>query len=80
MKAVAERAGRSLVHLALRWSLHQPGVTSVLAGARDARQAASNAESLDGEIADSMFDELTGISDRLIRQIPNTVNPYDHHP
>jgi myo-inositol catabolism protein IolS len=80
MKAVAERAGRSLVHLALRWLLHQPGVTSVLAGARDARQAASNAQALDGEIADSMFEELSAISDRLMHQMPNTVNPYDHHP
>ncbi len=80
MKAVASRAGCPLVHLAIRWGLHQAGITSVLVGARSAQQAASNADALDGEIADDVFDELTAISDRLKQQIPNTGNPYAHHP
>jgi aryl-alcohol dehydrogenase-like predicted oxidoreductase len=80
LKQVAERAGRPLVHLALRWLLHQPHVTAVLAGARNARQSESNVEALRGEIADSVFDELTAISDQLMPQIPNTVNPYAHYP
>jgi aryl-alcohol dehydrogenase-like predicted oxidoreductase len=79
-KEVAERAGRSLVHLAIRWLIHQPGVTSVLVGARNSRQAVSNAQALDYEIADSVFDELTAISDRLMRVIPDEGNPYAHHP
>lgn len=79
-KAVAERAGRSLTHLALRWLLHQPSLTSVLVGARDARQAASNAQALQGEIPDHVFDALSAISDRVMQHIPDEGNPYAHHP
>ena len=80
MKAVAEQTGRPLIHLAARWLLHQPGVTSVLVGARNARQARSNVQALDGEIPDAVFDELTTISNRLMTHIPDTGNPYAHHP
>lgn len=76
MKQVADRAGRSLVHLAARWLLHNRGVTTVLVGARNARQADSNAQALDGDIDDAVFDQLTAISDRLLPHIPDTGNPY----
>lgn len=79
-KQVAARAGRSLVHLAIRWVLHQPGVTSVLVGARNSQQAVSNGAALDGEIPDSVFDALSAISDQLMQHIPDTGNPYAHHP
>jgi aryl-alcohol dehydrogenase-like predicted oxidoreductase len=80
LKEVADSAGRSLVHLAVRWLLHQPGISSVLVGARNASQADSNVQALEGEIPDSVFDELTEISDRLLSHIPDTGNPYAHHP
>jgi aryl-alcohol dehydrogenase-like predicted oxidoreductase len=80
LKAVAERAGRSLIHLAIRWVLHQRGVTSVLVGARDSRQAASNAQALEGAIPDSVFDEMNAISDRLMQHIPDQGNPYAYYP
>ena len=79
-KDVAERAGCSLVHLAIRWLIHQAGVTSVLVGARNSHQALSNGQALEGAIEDSVFDELTAISDRLMRLIPDEGNPYAHHP
>ena len=34
LKGVAVRSGRALVHLAIRWVTAQPGITSVLVGAR----------------------------------------------
>jgi aryl-alcohol dehydrogenase-like predicted oxidoreductase len=40
---MAEAHGCSLAQLALAWCLHQPGVTAVLAGARDATQIVENA-------------------------------------
>ena len=79
-KAVAERSGRPLIHLALRWLLHERGVTTVLGGARNAEQAAFNAQALTGEIADWVFAELTAISDRVMPFIPDVDNPYDYHP
>jgi myo-inositol catabolism protein IolS len=80
LKAIAVRAGRPLAHLAIRWLLHQSGVTSVLVGARNAQQSAANAQAMDGDIPDEVFDEMTVISDELMRQIPDTGNPYAHHP
>ena len=80
LKAVAERSGRSLVHLAIRWLLHQPDVTSVLVSARNPQQAVSNAQSLEGDIPESVFAELTAISDRAVRIIPDEGNPYGYHP
>ena len=79
-KSVAERSGHSLIHLALRWLLHQPGVTSVLASARDARQAAFNAQALDASIEDALFEELSIISSRFAQVIPDEGNPYGYHP
>lgn len=75
-KDVAHRAGRSLVHLAIRWVLHQPHVTTALVGARNAQQSVSNGQALTGEIEDSVFDELSAISSELMQKIPDTGNPY----
>ena len=69
-KAVADRAGRQLSHLAIRWLLHQAGVSSVVVSARDARQAVANAEALYGEIPDSVWAELTAISADVNEHIP----------
>ena len=79
-KKVAENANRSLIHLAIRWVIHQKNVTSVLVGARNAKQVISNVEALNGEIPEQVFNELTAISIRLMEQIPDEGNPYGHHP
>lgn len=46
---LAERDGVPPAHIALGWVLHMPGVTSVLAGARTAQQAAQNAAAVGWE-------------------------------
>jgi myo-inositol catabolism protein IolS len=80
LKMVAERAGRSLAHLALRWLLQQSGVTCVLVSAKNARQAAENAKALQIDIPAEVFSALTAISDRAISKIPDEGNPFGHHP
>ena len=75
-KDVAERAGRSLVHLAIRWVIHQSFINTALVGARNAAQAQSNGQALLGEIEDSVFEELSAISDELMQRVPDTGNPY----
>lgn len=80
LKAVAERAGRPLSHLAIRWLLHQSSVTAVLVSAKNQTQALSNIEALSGEIPASVFDELTAISDRAVQHIPDEGNPFGYHP
>jgi len=46
LKKLAESAGMSVGQLAILWTLHQPGVTSALVGARNATQALENALTL----------------------------------
>ena len=79
-KAVAARAGRPLAQLALRWLLQRPAVTSVLVSAKNPRQARANASALEGEIPNSILDELTAISDRAMQLVPDEGNPFGYHP
>lgn len=79
-KVIAEREGRSLAHLALRWLLRQDGVTSVLVSAKNEQQAVANLQALESEISDQALDELTALSNRVIRHIPDEGNPFGYHP
>lgn len=79
-KQVAERAGRPLVHLALRWLLSREGVTSVLVSAKSPGQVQSNIAALEDEIPVDYLDELTAISDLARHQIPDEGNPFGYHP
>lgn len=80
MKAVAERVGRPLVHLAIRWLLARPGVTLSLVSARNVAQADANADALHGDVAQDVFDQLTAISDAAMIHMPDEGNPYGYHP
>jgi len=79
-KAIAAASDVPLIHLALRWLLHQSGVTSVLASAKNQEQAHSNIMSLQAEVAESVFEELTSISDEVMQYIPDEGNPFGYHP
>jgi aryl-alcohol dehydrogenase-like predicted oxidoreductase len=46
IKPIAEDHGASLAQLVLNWTIGQPGISSVLAGARNPQQVAENAGSL----------------------------------
>jgi myo-inositol catabolism protein IolS len=80
MKAVAQEVGRPLQHLAIRWSLAQPGIVCALAGANSPAQAAQNAVALQGEIPAWALDRLTEISNGLKKDIPAEANPYGYEP
>jgi myo-inositol catabolism protein IolS len=79
-KRVAARGNYSLSHLALRWLLRQPAVTSVLVSAKNPQQVLANRQALEVEIPDSVLDELTVLSDRVIQAIPDEGNPFGYHP
>lgn len=80
LKSVAEEAGRSLTHLAIRWVLHQPGIKAVVVGARTPEQVEQNREALEGDIADDVFAKMTAVSDQVMPAVPDTGNPYRHNP
>ena len=57
---IADAHGCSLAQLALAWCLHQPGVTAVLAGARDAAQIVENAGAADVSLSADEVAQLSG--------------------
>jgi aryl-alcohol dehydrogenase-like predicted oxidoreductase len=80
MKAVAQAVRRPLLHLAIRWSLAQPGIVCALVGANTPAQAAENAAALQADIPDWALDRLTEISEAVKKDIPAEANPYCYTP
>ncbi|HZD79038.1 MAG TPA: aldo/keto reductase [Actinomycetota bacterium] len=68
MRPIAERLGISLAQLALAWNVHQPGVTSAIAGSRDPGHVRANAVAGDVELDADARSEL----ERLVTQGPAT--------
>jgi len=58
LRPIADRLGCSLAQLALAWNWHQPGVTSAIAGSRNARHVASNAAAGNIELDDATLAEI----------------------
>ncbi len=79
-KQAAQKANLSLSHLAVRWLLSHPAVTSVLISAKNKAQVLSNKEALEVLIPDSVLDELTTLSNQVIEAIPDEGNPFGYHP
>ncbi len=62
-------AGATTAQLALRWVIDQPGVTTVIPGARNAEQAVANAKAGSlPPLSSELQDQLKDIYDRSIRQ------------
>jgi myo-inositol catabolism protein IolS len=80
LKTLAAETGRPLIHLGIRWVLHQPAVTSVLVGARNARQVKQNAAALEGDIPAWAYERMTAISDQTLKHIPDVGNVFGHYP
>ena len=58
---IAERLGCTVAQLALAWNVHQPGVTSAIAGSRDPAHVRANAEAGDLELDDAALGELDAL-------------------
>ena len=80
LKPLATEVGRPLAHLAFRWVLNRAEISTAVVGARLPEQVAQNAAALAGEIPQAIFDQMTAISDEVMRHIPDTGNPYRHYP
>jgi myo-inositol catabolism protein IolS len=80
LKAIANEIDRPLMHLAIRWNLARPGVTSVVAGARNREQAEANIGALSGPVSKGVLERMTAISDEISLHMPKEDNLFDHHP
>jgi aryl-alcohol dehydrogenase-like predicted oxidoreductase len=52
IRPIADKHEVSLAQLVINWTIHQPGITAALVGARNAEQSAHNAKALAFEISD----------------------------
>lgn len=80
LKVMAQEINFPLAHLAIRWVLHQEGISSALVGARTAQQVEQNVQALAGDIPLEFFERMTEISDQVMRNIPDTGNMYRYYP
>jgi aryl-alcohol dehydrogenase-like predicted oxidoreductase len=65
VRAIAAREGIPMGELSLTWCLQQPGVTSVLAGARNPEQARANAASGRRVLSPELLAELSAVTDEV---------------
>lgn len=65
LRPIASRHGRPLSQVVINWLYWQPGITSVLVGARNPEQAISNAEAGDWELSNDELDDIDEISQRV---------------
>lgn len=53
VRPIAERHKSSLAQVAINWTIHEPGITAALVGARNAEQAAHNAGAMNFTLTDA---------------------------
>lgn len=58
LREIADGANTSMANLAMAWLLEQPGVATVIAGGRNAHQAARNAEAADVTLSEDICREV----------------------
>jgi aryl-alcohol dehydrogenase-like predicted oxidoreductase len=78
IREVARQRGISMAHLALAWLLRQPAVTSVVAGARDAAQAADNAAAAGVGLDDELNARLSRLTNNIKQIIGHNADPWEH--
>lgn len=71
-RKIAARYGKSPAQFALRWALQQRGVTTVIAGARTARQVEDNCGVSDWQISS---EHLAAVENILAKRIKTPVGP-----
>ena len=72
IRRICDRLDRSMVGVAIAWLLRQPGVTSVIAGARSPDQIKQNAQAANLALAPEIVDELTRATNDLKHKLgPN---------
>lgn len=69
---ICDEIGQPMAQVSLAWLLHQPGMTSVIAGARIPEQIKQTAKAADLELSPEVVDELSEATEEVRRKIgPN---------
>lgn len=62
---IAEEHDATLAQLVINWTIHRPGITCVLVGARDAHQVHDNAQALSISLTEEELEEITNAADEF---------------
>jgi aryl-alcohol dehydrogenase-like predicted oxidoreductase len=76
IRAVCDKVGRPMSQVALAWLLRQPGVTSVIVGARNRWQLDQNLQAAALELPSDVLAELTAITDDLKHMMGANPDPW----
>jgi aryl-alcohol dehydrogenase-like predicted oxidoreductase len=74
---IAAELERPMGLVSLAWLLHQPGVTSVVAGARNAAQAAENACAADLDLSADLLQRLSRATDAVKSHVGRNADPWE---
>jgi len=66
IKPIADDRGITLSQLVLNWTLHRPGISHVLVGARNPRQVRENAAAADFRLSSNETERIDAALDRLV--------------
>ncbi len=66
IKPIADRQKATLAQLVLKWTLNQPGITCILAGARNEQQVLENIKAYEVVISESESKQIAFLLDQLL--------------
>ncbi len=78
IREIAAGIGQPMNLLALAWLLHQQGVTSVVAGARNAAQTAENARAADLKLSADVLQRLSEVTHQVKQLVGSNADAWDH--
>lgn len=76
VRSLCEQRDMAMGDVALAWLLRQPAVTSVLSGARNARQAERNARASDLDLDDDLVEALSAATEVVKRALGENLDPW----
>jgi myo-inositol catabolism protein IolS len=77
IRHIADGAGLPMARLALAWALHQPGITSVIAGARSPQQVAENALAADTTLSQDVLAALDDATAAIKTALGSNPDPWE---
>lgn len=80
IREIAKRLDRSMSDVSLSWTIQQPGVVSVIAGAKNAEQLIQNVNFLRDPIPSDVVDELNTVTDELKTALGSNPDLWDAGP
>ncbi len=78
IRDIARQSGQSMADVALAWLIGQPGITTVIAGARNAQQAHGIAHAADVTLSAEVVEQLNQATDALKQQLGPNPDMWQH--